>query len=68
MGIQIKGARHMTLTLGTAKITEANGTVTVTYLSHGSFLVGSQVFGNDRHGWNAALRFCRVNALRVTAA
>lgn len=53
------------LTLGTAKITEANGTVTVRYTNIGSFLVGERAYGNNRDGWNAALRFCRVNGLRV---
>lgn len=49
------------LALGTAKIEETNGLVTVSYMNLGSFLVGRQDFGN----WNAALRFCRLSGLRV---
>ncbi len=58
------------LTLGTAQITqnEALGTITVRYMNMGSFLVGLQVFGNSRQGANAALKFCRLNALRVIEA
>jgi hypothetical protein len=51
------------MTLGTAKIEETAGLVTVTYMNQGSFLTGRQDFGN----WNAALRFCRLRALRVVA-
>ena len=55
------------LTLGTAQITQNDeqGTITVRYMMMGSFVVGEQMFGNSRHGANAALRFCRINALRV---
>lgn len=49
------------LTLGTAKIAEAAGLVTVNWMDSGSFLVGEQHFGN----WNAALRFIRLRGLRV---
>ena len=55
----------MTLTLGTAKITSRNGLVILNYMNTGSFLVGEQTFGDSREGWNAALRFCRENGLRV---
>jgi hypothetical protein len=51
----------MAMTLGTAKIEETNGLVSVSYMNHGSFLVGRQDFGN----WNAALRFIRLSGLRV---
>lgn len=53
------------LTLGTAQITSRPGLVTVRYMNIGSFLVGEQTFGDSRLGWNAALRFCRENGLRV---
>ena len=53
------------LTLGTAKITSRNGLVILNYMNTGSFLVGEQTFGDSREGWNAALRFCRENGLRV---
>lgn len=55
------------LTPGTAQITEndVEGTITVQFMSAGSFLVGEQMFGNSRQGATAALRFCRTNALRV---
>lgn len=53
------------LTLGTAQIIASSGTVTVRYMNTGSFLVGEQMFGDSRAGWNAALRFCRENGLRV---
>lgn len=58
------------LTLGTAQITknEAAGTITVRYMTMGSFIVGRQVFGSCREGANAALKFCRMNALRVIEA
>jgi hypothetical protein len=49
----------------TAKITEANGLVTVRFTRGGSFTVGTQTFGNSNKGWNAAFRFCRLNGLRV---
>lgn len=53
------------LTLGTAKIEARKGLVILRYMNSGSFLVGEQTFGDCREGWNAALRFCRVNGLRV---
>ena len=55
------------LTLGTAQITQNDeaGTITVRFMNMGSFVVGEQMFGNSRQGANAALKFCRVNALRV---
>lgn len=53
------------LTLGTAKITKANGTTTVEFMGHGSFLVGRQIFGDCNKGFNAALRFCRIRGLAV---
>lgn len=57
------------MALGTAKITRTNnGLITLSYVGHGSFLVGHQTFGDQRHGWNAALRFCRENSLRVVEA
>lgn len=50
------------LTLGTAKLSQAaSGAVTVNFMTHGSFLVGEQFFGNI----NPALRFCRERNLRV---
>ena len=57
------------LTLGTAQLTQNDeqGTITVRYMNMGSFVVGEQMFGNSRQGANAALRFCRMNALRVVA-
>jgi hypothetical protein len=56
------GRAQMTnLTLGTAKITNRNGLWTVEYMNSGSFLVGTQMFGNI----NPALRFCRERGLRV---
>lgn len=51
--------------LGTAKITQANGTTTVEFMGHGSFLVGRQIFGDCNKGFNAALRFCRERSLSV---
>ena len=58
------------LTLGTATLTqnEAAGTITVRYMDMGSFIVGQRVFGNSRQGANAALKFCRMKALRVIEA
>jgi hypothetical protein len=53
------------LTIGTAKITHQNGLVTVRFMRDGAFTVGTQLFGDCNKGWNAAFRFCRVNALRV---
>lgn len=55
------------LTLGTAQITQndAEGTITVRYMGFGNFTVGEQMFGNSRQGATAALKFCRINALRV---
>ncbi len=53
------------LTLGTAKIEEANGIVTVSWMDIGSFLIGEQHFGNSREGYTAALRFIRQRGLRV---
>lgn len=53
------------LTLGTAQITSRNGVVTIRYMNVGSFLVGERTYGDCREGWNAALRFCRENGLRV---
>jgi hypothetical protein len=59
----------MALTLGTAKITRtAAGQITLTYMNHGSFLLGEQLFGDHGKGWNAALRFCRERGLRVVEA
>jgi hypothetical protein len=55
----------MSLQLGTAKIAQtANGLIVLTYMNHGSFLVGEQTFGNI----NPALRFCRERGLRVIEA
>lgn len=53
--------------LGTAKITTANGQITVEYLGHGSFLLGRQTFGDCNKGFNAALRFCRERGLSVVS-
>lgn len=53
------------LTLGTAKITEANGTLTVEFMRTTNFSVGTQTFGNSSKGWNAALCFIREAGLRV---
>jgi hypothetical protein len=58
-----------TLTLGTAKIARSkSGQITLTWMNHGSFLVGEQTFGDHSNGWNAALRFCRERGLRVIEA
>lgn len=58
------------LTLGTAALTQNDeqGTITVRYMTMGSFIVGQQVFGNSRQGAIAALRFCRERALKVIEA
>lgn len=54
------------LTLGTAKITTSHfGFVVVEFMRDGSFTKGTQYFGNNNAGWNAAFRFCRERALRV---
>lgn len=53
--------------LGTAQITSRQGLVTVTFTRMGSFLQGTQLFGDGNKGFNAALRFCRLNALAVTS-
>lgn len=55
------------MTNGTAQITQTDDMITLNYMTQGSFLVGTQVFGNSRQGWNAALRFCRERGLRVKA-
>lgn len=52
------------LTNGTAKITEANGQIIVSFIRSTSFSVGQQIFGNGHRGFNAALRFIRENNLR----
>lgn len=53
----------LNLTLGTAQIlTLANGAVFLRYMSHGSFLVGEQLFGRNEE---AARQFCRERDLRV---
>ena len=57
----------MTLTLGTAKITERGPQIELEYMNIGSFLIGRQIFGNHRLGWNAALRFCRERGLQIHA-
>lgn len=59
-----KREREM-LTLGTAKIETKNGLLVLSYMSQGSFLIGEQIFGDGNKGWSAALRFCRINGLRV---
>jgi hypothetical protein len=53
------------MTLGTAKIEATNGLITLSYMPIGNFTIGQQLFGDHREGWNAALRFCRENGLRV---
>lgn len=53
------------LTLGTAKIIASGEIITVTYMNEGSFLVGEQVFGNQKAGATAAMRFCHERGLRV---
>lgn len=53
------------LTLGTAQIIESGDHITLEYMNIGSFLIGRQMFGNHRLGWNAALRFCRERGLQV---
>lgn len=55
------------MTLGTAKIEAAAGTITLRFMAVGSFLVGEQTFGDTRQGWNAALRFCRERGLQVVS-
>lgn len=57
------------MTLGTAKIIRNEaGQIVLSYMGHGSFLVGQQTFGDHGKGWNAALRFCRERGLRVVEA
>lgn len=51
------------MTLGQAKIENRNGLWIVNFMNIGSFVVGEQMFGNI----NAALRFCRLRALRVVS-
>lgn len=53
--------------IGTAQITTTQTEVVVTFTNMGSFLKGRQVFGNTNKGFNAALRFCRLNALTVSS-
>jgi hypothetical protein len=50
-----------TLTLGTAKILRQHDCFTVTYMNIGSFLVGTQVFGDEA----SARHFCASRSLRV---
>lgn len=58
-----------TLKNGDAKINRIDGGfIRLSWMGLGSDLIGEQVFGDHSKGWNAALRYCRLNALRVVEA
>ena len=59
----------MALKLGTAKIARTkSGQILLSYMNHGSFLIGERTYGDHSAGWNAALTFCRERGLRVLEA